>query len=406
MSNYIDVLRNSVSPRSVILAGILQSNEEGYTAPGAGDPPAIDYTIDLQDARIVEFDTGRGPELLADPTFSAGASGFTTSGSTLSVVNGELIAVSNAGGANPFMTQTLTGLTIGETYEYTCRTLANVTTLLFAMGSAGSGAATSVIVSTRRHASGALGLWRTWRPRFVATATSHVVTVSLEGTPTAGQEWMRCSLFSVKRVLTTGISYPIALETTSPYKDAANFAALGTNPNMTFARALLNQGRVDRVIQLNRAIGGAGLAGDRWDPDTPGNLYSPFVTELTAAVAANPTSEIILTTFGGEWDATVGNTSVDTYDTKFSTLIANLRAISGCRDMKVLVSTLIPEYAAATPSIRRIVDAQRQLPYLINDLKIVETPFGYQKTAEAFHMRSTGARAVGALRAQATLGWI
>lgn len=382
----------SVTPlREYIIVQAGQSNNQGYTQTSG-----TSSTLDVQDARIRVMHKGKGANLLTGTTFRENTTGWSSPNGTISggSVGTGYLRFTPTNASFPYITRTITGLTIGQTYEIEAEfsTLAQEVQLIL-------NSATAVITNAK-YCDPAKG-GPVWRSRWVATGTSHDVRVLSNSGTTPLTALFDLKRIEVRNVLTTGTSYPQATEITSDWEDAANYAALGTNPPMHMARRLLERQFASRVIIIPVAIGGTGLVGDVWDPDTPGSRYSDTVTKLTAAIVDHPNAVPIFTWLQGEWDATVGLSEVRAYIEKFRTLMAGLRAIAGAAQMPAIVGGMVPEYILATAGVARINDAHLMLPNEIPNLTFVASPTGYQKAGEAFHFTAAGARAIGRLWADA-----
>lgn len=382
----------SPSPLDILLVQAGQSNNAGWTVKSGNR----EYTTaDTPDDRIRIFDTGKGSELVSNGDFSADASGWTLTGCTADVSSGRL-ALTATSGSNPRMSQTLTGLTIGKTYEVTCDVEpVTVNCLLRFSG-------LSEALGTRYSDSNytAAGVTVAIRARFTATATSHdVLFSSNSGSTPTGSVFAYVKNISCKEVLSSGISYPKAVSPLGGEVDFANIAAMGLDPTFVMAKRLLARGVARRVTILPVAIGGTALVSGEWTYST-GSCYTDTVTKLTAALADNPDFVPILTWVQGEADATAART-VDQYTSAFKAMIDGLRAISGAAKMRCVIGQMVPEYVSSTvplgssTSHRRIDVAHRLLPNLLRGVHFVASPLGGQKAGEAYHYSALGARQLG-----------
>lgn len=363
----------------IVQAG--QSNAEGWT--GSFDP-----AIDVQDPRIRVMQSGKGLNLNSNPTFRTGTIGWSSPNGTISGGVQGYVDFTPSAATNPYLTRTITGLTVGTIYELEVDFAAITGAVQVLLNGATELVTSSKYVST-------LGVYRV---RWTATATSHDIRILSNSSATpVGALLFRLKRVELRPVLTTGASYPQAEERTTLYETTSTLTPLGTNPAMNMARRLLARGIASKVTIIPTAVGGTRLVGGLWDADTPGTLYTKTYSRLTAAMADNPNAIPVFTWLQGELDGD-GGSDPRAYVEKFRTMIANLRGIAGCERMRVIVGGMVPEYVATQPAYQAIQDAHQLLPLEIPGTHFTPSPSGYQRGAgQLNHFTPQGARVIGAL---------
>lgn len=117
---------------------------------------------------------------------------------------------------------------------------------------------------------------------------------------------------------------------------------------------IASAGLRDRLVVIASARGSTGLVGGRWDPDTPGDLFTRMkdgVTNAAAAIlAANPGATLKVTTLWqqGETDVVAAVTG-PTYRTEVGKLIDGYRvavAAAGVTDDVFLIGGMVPDWLA------------------------------------------------------------
>jgi hypothetical protein len=372
-------------PRRILLLALGQSNKAGWTQPNG-----LSVALDPQDDRIRVLASGRGAQLLTNEVFTSGVSPWTSPNGTLSIhADGSLRFVPSAG-SFPYATYgTVTGLTIGQTYELEADILAT--------GEIQIQLVSATLVASTKYLKVTGGIYYTVCARFTATATSHAFNiVSNSGSTPTGTELFRSKRVSCRHVQSGGISYPKAVEPIHAYMDVGNAAALGASPAMTMSHRLLVRKIASQVTIYPGAVGGAGLVDDDFDPVDPGYLYTAVLNALTAGLEDDPWAYPIMTWLGGEADATALR-GLTTYVESFKLLAKGLRAVPGAERMPIIVFGMVPEYILSNAAVREINAAHMQLPNEIGGLKFIPGPTGYQKAGEPYHYNAAGAREVGRL---------
>ena len=127
---------------------------------------------------------------------------------------------------------------------------------------------------------------------------------------------------------------------------------------------------IDRLVLVNRGVGGTGFAGNRWNVGD--DLYDAALADTLAALAADPQLR-----FGGflwhqgESDAGQGQAF---YETALAAMVAGLRSsIPGAADAPFLVGTMVESWIAADEAARRpIDDAHRNVAAYIDNSAVVD----------------------------------
>lgn len=118
------------------------------------------------------------PEKVSNGDFASGTTGWSAANSaSLSVGSGQL-TITEAGGTNPGASQTLTGLVVGWTYTLTCSYVSG-TAATFRLGIDTTSPTTADYVTSGGAATAAM--------TFVATATSHALTLTAVCASASGQ---------------------------------------------------------------------------------------------------------------------------------------------------------------------------------------------------------------------------
>lgn len=391
-------------PQDIILVCAGQSNMAGWTVNSGSRELTTD---DIFDDRVRAYDLGRGPELIDNGDFETGVTtGWASSGCSLAVNEG-VLELRSASTSTANATYALTGLTIGVTYELTALIDNLTTNIILRLGSLTEVKGIRFSLTDFKGS----GLLVPMRAQFVATATNHSVSISVNNsgvTPT-GTVFARAKNVSLKEVLGTGISYTKPVIPAFSDLDFTNISAMGIDPACHMAQRLLDRQIAKRVTIIPTAVGGTGFSDNNWNPPSDPR-YADTVTKLTAAMAANPFAVPVLAWVQGEQDGTAG-WSQDEYITAFTAMIEGFRGITGCETMECIIGEMVPEYTnsrytssrplGTQASHRRIDAAHRALPDLIPGVSFVEMDFGYQQASQPYHYNAAGARRLGYLMGEA-----
>jgi len=368
----------------IILLAAGQSNMAGWTAPDRIS------TAEAGDERIRVFDIGKGDNLISNGDFFDGATGWTLSGFTGASTGGVLTLTATAA-SFPNMIRTITGLTVGTTYELTGWVEPVSADAQFRLGTSNP-----TLIGGTRYTSQDVrgtGVAQAMSTRWTATATSHTVElISNSGTTPTGTVFARLRDFQLREVLSSGTSYPVAAEPIFNQIDFANIGALGPCPAYHIAKSLLTAGKASRVTIVPTAIGGTALVGGPWASPS-GARYTDTVTKLTAALADNPVAVPVMFWIQGEADATNLRTKQQ-YQTAFQSMLAGFRGVAGASKMRCVIGSIVPEYIASSAAHGRIDGAHQELARTDWGVYYVRAPLGYQKSGEQFHFNAAGARAM------------
>lgn len=368
-----------------LISGTGQSNSSPGWSVLSGNRELLPE--DAGDDRIRVFDNkGRGPELIANPDFTINTTGWTGTGCTLSMTDGAMVMTAASGG-NPSASATVT-TEVGETYEITADVEDVGMSTTVRLGSL------TEVKGTRFSNAAMLGVGLTFarRAQFVASATSHTVTVS--GTISSAGICARVKNISCRKVLSSGTSTFKAAIPIGADLDFGNIAAMGVEPTYHMAKRLLARGLASHVTLLPYGIGGTALVSGDWA--VGGALHEGFKTSLTAALAADPYA-IPVEYFGqGEADATNAR-SVDAYKSAFIARILDIRTVPGAENMRTIIPQQVPEYVASSDNHRRINQAHIEIANEVPRVHFMPMDLGYQKPGEAYHYRASGSRRLGTL---------
>ena len=146
-------------------------------------------------------------------------------------------------------------------------------------------------------------------------------------------------------------------------------AGIGFGLHFGKQRVALNP-RLERVVLVNRGVGGTGFAGNRWNPGD--DLYNAAVADCLLALQADPSMR-----FGGfiwhqgESDAGQGQAF---YEAALSAMVAGMRAaIPGADGAPFLAGTMVESWIAADETNRRPIDvAHRRIADYIPNSAVVD----------------------------------
>lgn len=168
----------------------------------------------------------------------------------------------------------------------------------------------------------------------------------------------------------------------------------GIGPGMAFAKALLaTLPGNDTILLVPNAVGGTTLNTD-WNPPS-GTLYTQAISRTNAAITAAGASAVFkgFLWLQGESDA-MNNLASSTYQTKFDTLIAGMRAgVTGATNSPFMVLGMVPEFVSGTAAAIRAVHADT--PSRVTRTAYAAGPTG-MNVGDNLHYSGAGQRTLGA----------
>lgn len=355
-----------------------QSNEVGW---GTGQTNGISYALDPQDSKNQELTLGFGPNFVLNGDFGDGTTtGWAfTSGASGAVVNGQMVVTKIGAGFNT-ATYTIAGLTIGVTYEIWVKASSTAAAAQFQITTSGAGASVRSVAGPFAN--------RYLKKRITATAASHNLVFLFSLDTEANGATYTVDDVNYRAVESPGLYNRIAIEPME-WPDWVNVASYGTSPAFHFAKELIRQGAAS-VKTIAAAVGGTRLYTGGWQ--VGGTQYLYALAQLTAAVAAYPSAQVILSWIQGEADGSGGTTAAQ-YKQAFKDMVAGFRAVAP--NLKVVIGSMVPEYIAANAPVGVIDTAQKELPAEMSRVQFTSMISGYQIPTDLPHYTAPGDRLIG-----------